>query len=72
MPLHTVVKKKIRKSNIFFNNLHVLYTEIFTLKAYKSAEKQQMSEIFKDVNQGTRYYRFMKKTEVENLMLLSL
>ena len=27
-------------------NLHVLYTEIFTLKAYNSAKKQQMTEIF--------------------------
>ena len=33
------------KSNIFLN-LHVLYTEIFTLKAYNSAKKQQMTEIF--------------------------
>ena len=76
MPLHTLVieflSKKFQKMNIFFN-LHVLYTEIFTLKAYNSAKKQQMTEIFYDVNQGTRYYRFMeKKPEVENLMLLSL
>ena len=33
----------MRKSNIFFY-LHVLYTEIFTLKAYNSAKKQQMTE----------------------------
>jgi len=49
MPLHTLVidflKKKIRKSNIFLN-LRVLYMEIFTLKAYNSEKKQQMTEIF--------------------------
>ena len=65
MSLHTLVidflKENNRKLNIFFY-FHVLYTEIFTLKAYYSAKKQQMTEIFQDVNQGTRYYRFMKKT----------
>ena len=75
MPLHSLVidflKKKIENQTFFFN-LRVLYMEIYTLKAYNSAKKKQMTEIFSDVNQGTRYYRFMKKTEVENLMLLSL
>ena len=49
MSLHTLVidfvKFFSRKSNIFWN-LRVLYTDIFTLKAYNSAEKQQMTEIF--------------------------
>jgi len=50
MPLHTLVidflKKKNSKIKHFLWNLHVLYTEIFTLKAYNSAKKQQMTEIF--------------------------
>ena len=74
MLLHTLVidflKKNSKIKHFFY--LHVLYTEILTLKAYYSGKKQQMTEIFKDVNHGTRYYRFMKKPEVENLMLLFL
>ena len=62
MPLHTLVidflKKKKLKIKHFILNLHVLYTEIFTLKAYDSAKKQQMTKIFKGVNQGTRYSDF--------------
>jgi len=50
MPLHTLVidflKKKKLKVKHFLWNLHVLYKEIFTLKAYNSAKKQQMTEIF--------------------------
>ena len=49
MPLHTLVidfLKKKSKIEHFFFNLHVLITEIFTLKAYNSAKKQQMTEIF--------------------------
>ena len=45
----------------------MFYTRRYLLlKAYNSAKKQQMTEIFLDVNQGTRYYRFRKKTDVEN------
>ena len=66
MPLHTLVidflRKKIRKSNIFFL-ISVFYTWRYLLLSpmYNSAKKQQMTEIFWDLNQGTRYYRFMKK-----------
>ena len=48
MPLHTLVidfLEKNSKIEIFLLNLHVLYTEIFTLKAYNSVKKQQMTEI---------------------------
>ena len=48
MQLHTLVidfMKKKFENWTFFWNLHVLYTEIFTLKAYNSAKKQQMLEI---------------------------
>ena len=49
MPLYTLVIDFMKfffwKSNIFFN-LRVLYKEIFTLKAYNSAKKKQMAEIF--------------------------
>ena len=34
------------QNQTFFLNLHVLYKEIFTLKAYNSAKKQQMTELF--------------------------
>ena len=49
MPLHTLVIDFLRKKNTkikhFLWNLHVLYTEIFTLKAYNSAKKQQLTNI---------------------------
>ena len=49
MPLHTLfidfLEKKIENQTFLFN-LRVLYTEIFTLKAYNSVKKQQMAEIF--------------------------
>ena len=37
-----------------------------------SAKTKIFSKIFWDDDLGPRYYRFMKKTEVKNLMLLSL
>jgi len=43
---HWFSVKKKSKIKHFLWNLHVLYTEIFTLKAYNSAKKQQMTEIF--------------------------
>ena len=50
MPLHTLVIDFLKKNNSkikhFFWNLHVLYMEIFTLKAYNSVKKQQMTEMF--------------------------
>jgi len=39
------LKKNLKITHIFFN-LNVLYAEIFTLKAYNSAKKQLMTEIF--------------------------
>ena len=49
MPLHTQVidflRKKIRKSNNFFESPCFIHGD-FYLKAYNSAEKQQMTEIF--------------------------
>jgi len=50
MPFHTLVIDFLKffflKNQIFFLNLRVLYMKIFTLKAYNSAKKQQMTEIF--------------------------
>ena len=50
MPLHTLIidfqNFFLLKIKHFFLNLRVLYMEIFTLKAYKSAKKQKMTEIF--------------------------
>ena len=37
----------------------------FSLKAYNSVKTQQRSEIFLGVNQGTKYYTFMKKNKDE-------
>jgi len=69
---HWFSEKKNSQIKNLLLNLHVLSPEIFTLKAYNSAKKLQMTEIYEDVNQGTRFYRFMKKPEIENFMLLSL
>ena len=44
----------------------------FFFKANNLVKSQQVMKIFKGVNQGTGYYQFMKETEFENLMLLSL
>ena len=57
--------EKSRKVYIFFY-IHVLYTETFTLEAYNSAKKQQMTELFKDLNQETRYCGFMKKQRLKS------
>ena len=65
MPLHTLVIDFLQEKfeiRTFFFNLRVLYMGIITLKAYNSAKKKQLTEIFLDVNHGTKYYRFMKKT----------
>ena len=43
---HWFSEEKNSKIKHFLWNLHVLYTESFTLKAYNSAKKQQMTEIF--------------------------
>jgi len=54
-----------------FESTCFIHGDFYFMGLYLS-EKQQMREIFLDVNQGTRYKRFMKKPEVENLMPLSL
>jgi len=43
-----------------FKNFHVLFTQMFFLKANNSVKSQQMMKIFKGVNQGTGYYQFIK------------
>jgi len=56
MQLHILVIDFLKKiENLFFLNLHVLYTEIFTLKAYNSAKKQQMR-----IKGPGMYYRLME------------
>ena len=39
----------------------VFYTHRFFFKANNSVNSQQMRKIFNGVNQGTMFYRFMKK-----------
>jgi len=61
MSCHTLEIDSNLKIKHIFLNLLVLYTEIFSLKAYNSVKTQQMTEIFLDVICGTRCYRIMQK-----------
>jgi len=63
MQLHILVIDFLKKiENLFFLNLHVLYTEIFTLKAYNSAKKQQMR-----IKGPGMYYRLMENQRLKIL-----
>jgi hypothetical protein len=46
-------------------NPHITNVGIFSFLAYNSANRHQMRKIFQGVTQGTRYYRFMKKTRAQ-------
>jgi hypothetical protein len=50
----------------------ILTAVIQNFNLNNSAKSEVNSKIVKGVNQGPKWFRFMKKTEVENLMLLSL
>jgi len=55
------LQKKNEKILLFYLQLRVLYTEIQPCLVNNSVKSQQMSKMFYGVNQGTMYYRLIKK-----------
>jgi len=74
--LHALVydlkAKKWGHLRTFFATSGYSYSEVVNIFVNISAKMKTFMKIFWDVNLGPTYYRFLKKTELENLMLLSL